>query len=98
MTATSENKKPAAEVREGSVRIAIWERSGSKGKFFTAGKPELSYKDENDKWVNDAGSYGEFDVVDLMVAAAKAKSELRRLNRDAKKEASEADAGDKKAA
>ena len=65
---------PKAEVREGGVKIAIWERQGEKGAFYTAGKPELSYND-GEKWRNDVGSYSEFDVVDLMVAAAKAEGD-----------------------
>jgi hypothetical protein len=84
---SAETKKaspPLAEVREGNVKIAVWERQGPKGVFYTAGKPQLSYKDDQGNWHNDAGSYGEYDITDLMVAAAKAKSKMRELRRAAK--------------
>lgn len=73
-------ERPAAEVREGSVKIAIWQRQGKDGVFYTAGQPQLSYKDKDGQW-QESGSYSEFDVVDLMVAASKAKSEMRKLRR-----------------
>ena len=85
MTAeTPKGPPPIAKIREGNVQIGIWERQGPKGVFYTAGKPQLSYKDEEGKWHNDAGSYGEFDVTDLVIAAAKAKSKLRKLRLAAK--------------
>lgn len=86
MSAETKKNPPAAEIREGLVRIAIWERSGPKGIFYTAGKPELSYKDDSGNWHNDAGSYGEFDLTDLATAALKARSEIRKLKRAAKTE------------
>ena len=82
-TAANEKTKgtpPVAEVREGSVRIAIWERQGSKGTFYTAGAPDLSYKTNEGSWAKGS-SYTENDLVDLMVATAKAKSKLRELRR-----------------
>lgn len=80
----SEAKKgPAAEIREGFVKIAIWERQGSKGVFFTAGKPELSYKDGEGKWHNDAGSYDGFNLIDLAAAALRTRSKIRELVRAA---------------
>jgi len=84
-TETKEKAKPpVAEVREGSVKIAVWERQSDKGPFFTTGKPQLSYKDSDGNWHNDAGSYSEFDLVDLIVAAAKAKAKIRELRIAAK--------------
>lgn len=89
MATETAKKGPAAEIREGNVRIAIWERDGAKGKYFTHGKPELSYRDDDGKWHNDVGSYSEFDSVDLIVAASRAKSEMKKLRRAAKKSAGE---------
>lgn len=84
MSKTSEKPKerPAAEVREGSVKIAIWQHQNEKGAFFTAGQPQLSYRDDDGNW-HESHSYSEFDMVDLIVAAAKAKSEIRKLRRAA---------------
>jgi len=82
---TQKAKPPIAEVREGNVKIAVWEHEGPKGVFYTAGKPQLSYKDDAGAWHNDAGSYGEFDVTDLVVAAARAKSKMRKLRLAARK-------------
>jgi hypothetical protein len=84
---STENKKPVAEAREGTVRIAIWENDGQKGKYWKAGEPELSYKDAEGKWHNDGRSYSEFDLVNLMIAAAKAKSKIAELRKAAGKAA-----------
>ncbi len=40
---------------------------------------------KDDKWQNDAGSYSEYDVVELIVAASRVKSEMKKLRRAAKK-------------
>lgn len=90
----SETKKPpVAEIREGSVRIAVWERQGSKGIFYTAGKPELSYKDTEGKWHNDAGSYDSFNLIDLATAALRARSKIRELTRTASSDEPDASEG-----
>lgn len=73
-------ERPIAEVREGGVKIAIWQRQGTEGPFFVAGQPQLSYKDKDGHW-QEGGSYTESEVVNLLVAVAKAKSELRKLHR-----------------
>jgi hypothetical protein len=72
-------ERPIAEVREGGVKIAIWQRNGSEGPFFVAGQPKLSYNKDG-QW-QESNSYSEFDIVDLIVAASKAKSEIRKLRR-----------------
>lgn len=73
-------ERPIAEVREGSVKLAIWQRQGREGAFFVAGQPQLSYKDNDGQWL-ESNSFSEFDLVDLLVAVAKAKSEIRKLRR-----------------
>ena len=80
-------KPPVTEVREGTVKLAIWERRSEKGTFYTAGQPQLSYQKDG-QW-HEGGSYSEFDLVDLMVAAAKAKSEIRKLRKAAETEKEE---------
>ena len=69
--------KPAAEIRQGTLRIPIWEKTGKKGVFYTAGKPELSYND-NGEW-KESGSYGEFDLECLALAALEARKKIRQL-------------------
>lgn len=88
---TDTKKRPAAEIREGSVRIAIWERQGPKGTFHTAGKPEVSWRDAEGKWHNDAGSYDAFNLIDLATAALQARSKIRELSRAAKTAGDDAD-------
>ena len=82
-------ERPISEVREGRVKIAIWQRNGSEGPFFVASQPRLSfYKDG--QW-QESNSYSEFDLVDLIVAASKAKSEMRKLWRATQPQTAEDD-------
>lgn len=85
-------KRPAAEIREGSVRIAIWERQGPKGTFHTAGKPELSWRDADGTWHNDAGSYDGFNLIDLATVALRARAKIRELARATGSSTDDADA------
>jgi hypothetical protein len=78
LTKSEKHERPAAEVREGSVKIALWQRQGKDGMFYTAGQPQLSYKDKDGNW-QESSSYSEHDLVNLMSATGKAKSELRKL-------------------
>lgn len=82
-------ERPIAEVREGGVKIAVWQRNGSDGPFFVAGQPKLSYTKDG-QW-QESNSYSEFDLVDLIVAASKAKSEMRKLRRAAQPQTAEDD-------
>jgi hypothetical protein len=55
-------------------------RACAKGVFFTAGRPELSYKDSEGKWHNDTGSYSRRDLLNLAKAALLADSAIIKLN------------------
>jgi hypothetical protein len=73
-------KKPAAEVRHGNVKIAVWENEGSSGSFYTASTPTISYKDESGQW-KDGGSFGRHDLLDLAEASREAATKIRDLTK-----------------
>ena len=79
MSIETNHNPPVAEVREGNVKIAIWQRQGAKGTFYAGGRPQLSYKDADGQWHDDSGSYSEFDLLHLMAAAVKARDIIRQL-------------------
>ena len=87
LTKSEKYERPAAEVREGSVKIALWQRQGRDGVFYTAGQPQLSYKDKDGNW-QESSSYSEYDLVDLMMTLlANPLSEGRGCNLDSKSSA-----------
>jgi hypothetical protein len=86
-TNAAEKNRPVTEIREGTVKIAIWKHQGEDGPYYTAGKPQLSWRDKDGKWHNDTASYGGFDLVNLATAALKARAEIARLKRTDKPEA-----------
>jgi hypothetical protein len=81
MSNNTEKNKPVAEIRAGNVKIAIWKHQGEDGPYFTAGKPQLSYRDNQGKWHNDTASYGSFDLVNLATAALQARAKIAELRR-----------------
>ena len=91
MSAETKKAPPVQEIREGTVRIAIWERQGPKGIFYVAGNPEVSYEKDG-KWQSGA-SYDDFDLEALALAALEAKKAIRKL-RKAAKTAQEPQAGE----
>ena len=48
--------------------------------FYTAGLPELSYRDDAGAWHNST-SFGEFDLECLALAALAAKKKIRQLKK-----------------
>jgi hypothetical protein len=72
--------KPAANIQVGGVRIPIWQNESEKGRYFRAGKPELSYKAADETW-KQSESYSDRDLLNLIKAAALAHSEVSKLNR-----------------
>jgi hypothetical protein len=46
----SHANKPVDEVRYGNVKIPIWRNSTANGDFYTAGSPQVSYKDDQGNW------------------------------------------------
>lgn len=77
----TENNRPVTEIRVGSVKIAVWKTEGEDGPRYTAGKPQLSYRDKSGNWHNDTASYGDRDLVNLATAALRARSEIARIRR-----------------
>lgn len=60
--------RPVDTIRVGPVEIPIWRNRGAKGDFYSAGAPQVSYKDENNKW-QEGTSYGMGDLLFLSKAA-----------------------------
>lgn len=79
MSAETKKSPPVDEIREGTVRLPIWERQGPKGSFFVAGEPEVSY--EKDGQWHSGSSYGEFDLECLALAALEARKAIRKLRK-----------------
>lgn len=77
----TEKNRPVTEIRVGNVKIALWKRSGDDGPLYSAGKPQVSYRDRDGNWHNDTASYGSQDLVNLATAALQARAELARLRR-----------------
>ena len=97
MTATPKRKeaktdakpKPALRIQVGGVRIPIWLNEGEDGEpYYKAGQPELSYRGSDGNW-HTGKSYGAFDLINLIKAAALAHSEITRRNRPTSSEAEE---------
>lgn len=89
----TEKNRPAVEIREGNVKIAIWKKQGEDGPYYVAGRPQVSYRDKDGNWHNDTASYGDRDLVNLATAALKARSEIARLRRADRGQADDTDAG-----
>ncbi len=65
------NKKPANQLRCGSIRATIWENTSEKGPFFTTtfSRP---FKDQSGAWRNGT-SFGLSDLEALVTVAREAK-------------------------
>jgi len=82
MSAETKKAPPVKEIREGTVKIAIWERQSEKGVIYSAGVPEVSYEKDG-KW-HAASSCDEFQLEALALAALQARKEIRKLRKAAK--------------
>jgi hypothetical protein len=85
---TETKKQPAAKIKVGSVQAAIWKNSSEKGDFYNA-TFDLSYRDANGQWHNNARSYGPRELLHLAKAALLADSEIGRLKAADRKAAGE---------
>jgi hypothetical protein len=72
--------KPADHVQVGNVRIAIWRNTTANGERFSAGVPELSYKD-GEEWKTST-SYSMTDLLHLAEASREASAKIRDLSRN----------------
>jgi hypothetical protein len=75
----SGNRRPADTIRVGNVEIAVWENSGTAGKFYTASAPAIRYKD-GEEW-KDGKSFGQIDLLALAEAAREASAKIRELSK-----------------
>lgn len=72
---------PFSRVRSGGVSISLWRNLTKDGRpYYVADRPQLSYKDDADKWVNDARGYSSRQLKHLIRAAVLADIELSKLN------------------
>ena len=70
--------KPAAEVRFGNIRAAIWRNEGESGPWYNV-TVERSYRDGTD--YKSSTSFGRDDLLILAKVADQAHSEIYRLQR-----------------
>lgn len=86
MTSTSSTPTraaPVAAIREAGIRIPIWINDSGEELYYTAGRPELSYRDEAGVW-HGSHSYRDFELECLSLAALAARKKLRQLRAEAK--------------
>ena len=72
----NEKVKPIAKVVRGAIRIAIWEKIGQYGKFYTM-TPSRSYKD-GDEW-KSSNSFVEDEALLLSKAFSDAYEIIRTI-------------------
>jgi hypothetical protein len=78
---TSNAVKPFSRIRVAGVAIAIFQNVDKNGQlYYVADRPELSYKDEDGQWQNNARGYSSRQLQHLVKAAVLADSELAKLN------------------
>src|SRR5262245_2751173 len=86
---SNEKNKPVETIRVGSVKIAIWKNEGEDGPYYTAGQPEVSYRDKGtDKWHTSKSLSGR-DLVNTAKAALLADSAIGKLRAADKKAAAQ---------
>ena len=75
--------KPAAEIRYGNIRAAIWRNEGKKngGAYFTV-SIERIYRDDEDEF-RTSHSFGRDDLLLLAKVADAAHSQIFELQREA---------------
>jgi hypothetical protein len=69
--------KPIHKVQEGSVKFAIFENDGPKGKFQTAAL-EFQYKDKTSGEWRESRNFGVKDLENLEKAAREARSRMTK--------------------
>ena len=77
---TETKNKPVAKVQVGGVQIPIWKHESEKGRYYKAGIPTLSYRDNGGDW-KVAKSYGDRELIHLTKAALMAHSKIVELKR-----------------
>jgi len=77
---TDANRRPVDTARHGNVEIAIWRNTGTKGEFYAASAPRISYKDDAGEW-QEGSNFGRHDLLDLAEAAREAATKIRDLSK-----------------
>lgn len=76
---TNSNKKPAAQLRDGNIKAAIWSNETEKGTYFSVNFSR-TYRDENG--YHDASNFSGVELLKLSRLAAKAYDEVATLRAD----------------
>lgn len=76
----SAGKRPVYTAKHGNVEIPIWQNSGTKGEFYSASTPKISYKDDAGEW-KEGTNFGRHDLLDLAEAAHEAATKIRDLSK-----------------
>src|SRR5262245_54627920 len=86
---SNEKNKPVETIRVGSVKIPVWKNEGDDGIYYTAGQPEVSYRDKGtNKWHTSKSLSGR-DLINLAKAALLADSAIGKLRAADKKAAAQ---------
>jgi hypothetical protein len=72
--------KPAAEVRLGNIRAAIWKNEGKNGVWFTV-TVDRSYRDDEDEF-RSSNSFGRDDLLAVAKVVDLAHTRIFELQRD----------------
>lgn len=83
---TSRNQSPVLTLRDGALKISIWQQDSEKGAFFTA-LPSKTY--EKDGELHDGHSFVASDLLRLAELAREAHGKIRKLREQAPKPAKE---------
>lgn len=78
MTTTTSNKKPAATVRDGSLKATIWQNEGEKGAYFSV-QITRTWKDEQGTY-HDSDRFGRNELLRVAHLATRAYDELAKLH------------------
>jgi hypothetical protein len=76
---TTSNKKPAAQLRLGNVKLAIWANTSDQGTFYSI-QPSRTYKDDNG--YHDTNSFSVDEILRLAYLVPKAVDQIASLRAD----------------
>ena len=76
---TQTAKTPARVIRDGALKITVWENEGEKGTFFTAAITKTYRKDEA---LHDGHNFSGTDLLQIAELAKQAYAEINSLRRE----------------
>ena len=74
----TDNKKPEATFRDGSIKIAIWKNTTEDGKTYTTSRLSNSYKDKHGNW-KETDRFSGTELLQLSRLAAEAYAATLRM-------------------